>query len=264
MTPATRRTTTLICAAAVLWPTTGMADAAPPTQLACSPDEVHSFHVSKDAAGTPLRAGMSIAAGTRECDLSSMGAPTALPGGGWRFEWRDGGERRRIDIRRSGDGYTLAFEPAACGALRIPATATLAPKGKGCTESVDRIQAFVLFWRQLRDAIARDDGALLQRLAQPQVGFSEGDVRMKRPASVLREGASCLVSVFAPLGKVSLAEMLQATDTPRVDMRPVTYVNEGLIKVGGEAMAAVWTPQGWRISSLNASPAVFELCKSAG
>lgn len=258
-------TLSLLRSALLLWPALGMADAPPPTQLACSPDEVHSFHISKDAAGTPLRAGMGITAGTRECDITSRGAPTALPGGGWRFEWRDGGERRRIDVRRNGaDGYTLAFEPAACGTLRIPATATLATKAKGCTESVDRIQAFVLFWRQLRDAIARDDGALLQRLAQPQVGFSEGDARIKRPAAVLREGASCLVSVFAPLGKVSLAEMLQATDTPRIDMRPVTYVNDSLIKVGGEAMTAVWTPQGWRIASLNASPAVFELCKSAG
>lgn len=234
---------------------------APPKQLVCAPDDVHRYRVSHDASGAPLAVSVGIAAGTRECDFSSVGAPTALPDGAWRFEWQDEelGQRQRVDVRRSGaDGFALRFEPAACGALKLPATATLAPGGKGCSASVDRNGAFVQFWHQLQDALARNDGALLQRLSLPQLEFVEGPDIVKAPSTVMRTAARCLPRIVATTQRLEIRDML-GTQPPRLDMPPISRKGETRIDFAG-AMSLTWTPQGWRMDGFNASPDVFSRC----
>lgn len=236
-----------------------------PVQLMCSPDDLHTFVVTRDAAGAPLAVGMNIAAGARECGFSSAGPPTSRPGGAWRFDWQDDitRQRQRVDVQRIGtDGYALSFEPAACGALKIPATATLTAKGKGCAVSVDRHHAFVQFWHQLRDALARNDGMLLQRLALPQLEFVEGPDAMKAPASILRHAAACLPTVPTVDGNTDIGRILASEGQPRMDMPPVSRRGDSRVSFGG-AMSLRWTPQGWRMEGFNASRSVFSQCRPA-
>jgi hypothetical protein len=231
-----------------------------PTQLVCAPNDTLRLRVSREAAGAPREVGVGVTAGTRECDFTSRGAPAALPGGGWRFEWDDAvlGQRQRVDLRRDGAGYALAFEPAACGVLQLPATATLTPARRGCRVSVDRDAAFADFWRALRDAIAREDGAALQRLALPQLEFVEGPDIVRAPAAVLRGAARCLPDVPATTQRLSLRDML-AVPEPRLDMPPLSRKGESRIDFAG-AMSLRWTREGWRIDGFNASRSVFEQC----
>jgi hypothetical protein len=233
----------------------------PPTQLVCAADAIHRFRVSRDAAGTPREVSVSVAAGTRECDFTSAAAPQPQPDGSWRFEWRDEtlGQPQRVDVRRTGpDGYALAFAPASCGVLQIPAAATLAPAAPGCTVSVDRDGAFGQFWRQLHDALARGDGELLQQLSLPQLEFVEGSDIVKAPSSIMRGAARCLPDVPASTQRLSLREML-AADPPRLDMPPLSRKGESRIDFAG-AMSLRWTAQGWRIDGFNASRSVFQHC----
>ncbi|MGQ3053799.1 MAG: hypothetical protein ACT6S0_18635 [Roseateles sp.] len=235
---------------------------APPTQLICKPDGVHSYRVSHDAAGTPLAVSVSVAAGKRECDWASAGPPLAQADGGWRFDWTDTtlGQRQRVDVRRAaGAGYTLAFEPAACGALEIPAMAALAPKAAGCSVSVDRDGAFVQFWRQLRDALARGDGLLLQKLSLPQLDFVEGPDIVKAPATVMRRAARCLPDVTATTQRLDIRHMIAGDTPPRPDMPPLSRKGNERIDFAG-AMSLRWTPQGWRMDGFNASRNVFANC----
>lgn len=231
-----------------------------PTQLVCTPGDTLRLRVSRDATGAPREVGVGVTAGTRECDFTSRGAPAALPGGGWRFEWDDAvlGQRQRVDLRRDGAGYALAFEPAACGVLQLPSTATLAPAQRGCRESVDRDAAFVDVWRALREALAREDGAALQRLALPQLEFVEGPDIVRAPAAVLRGAARCLPDVPATTQRLSLRDML-AGEAPRLDMPPLSRRGESRIDFAG-AMSLRWTPEGWRIDGFNSSPGVFRRC----
>lgn len=234
----------------------------PPTQLICTPDGIHSFRVSRDAAGAPLAVSLSVSAGTRECDWASTGAPLAQADGSWRFDWNDPtlGQRQRVDVRRAGtDGYTLALEPAACGALKVPATATLAPAAKGCAVSVDRDGAFVQFWRQLRDALARGDGELLQQLSLPQLEFVEGPDIVKAPSSVMRGAARCLPDVTATTQRLDIRRMIAGDVPPRLDMPPLSRKGDARIDFAG-AMSLRWTAQGWRIDGFNASRDVFRNC----
>ncbi|HEY8880911.1 MAG TPA: hypothetical protein VIN03_25295 [Roseateles sp.] len=247
---------------ALLIPLAVQALPAPPTLLACAPDDVHRWAVSRDAAGTPLQVSVSIAAGARECDFLSAGAPKALSDGGWRFEWDDKfiGQHQRVDVKRVGaDGYTVALEPAGCGALKLPATATLTTAGKGCTVSVDRNGAFAQFWSQLRDALARGDGELLQQLSLPQLEFIEGPDIVKAPSSVMRRAARCLPRVTATTQRLEIRDMIAGDTPPRLDMPPLSLRGEGRIDFGG-AMDLKWTPQGWRMAGFNASRDVFSAC----
>lgn len=240
----------------------GQALPPPPTQLVCAPDDVHRWRVSRDAAGTPLRVSAGVAAGTRECDFASAGPPRPQPDGTWRFEWRDEllGQQQRVDVRRVGtDGYTLAFTPAACGALRIPASAALAPAAPGCTVSVDRDAAFEQFWRQLRDALAREDGALLQRLSLPQLEFVEGPDLVKAPSSIVRGAARCLAGLSATHSRREVRDMIAGDRPPRLDMPPLSRKGDSRIDFAG-AMSLRWTPAGWRMDGFNASRSVFEHC----
>lgn len=234
----------------------------PPTQLVCAPDNVHRFGVSRDASGTPLAVSVSIAAGTRECDFASTGAPVAQPDGAWRFDRQDAtlGQRQRVDVKRAGaDGYSLAFEPAACGVLKIPALATLTPGAKGCTVSVDRDGAFEQFWRQLRDALARGDGELLQQLSLPQLEFVEGPDIVKAPSSVMRRAARCLPRITATTQRLEIRDMIAGDTPPRLDMPPLSRKGDSRIDFAG-AMSLKWTPQGWRMDGFNASRDVFSSC----
>jgi hypothetical protein len=235
----------------------------PPTLLVCSPGESLTASVSHDATGAPLRAGVSVTSGTRECDLLTQG-PAVAADGGWRFEWTDdivGSTHYRATLRRAGTGgFMLALQPAQCGVLALPASVTLAPGAPGCEVREDRDGAFVQFWRQMRDAMARRDGELLQRLALPQPSFIEGPDLMKAPASLLRHSAACLATVTTTDGRGELGQLLKATDSPRLDMPPLSRRGEARVSVGG-AMTAAWTPQGWRIESLNADRASFAACK---
>ncbi|KQW49671.1 MULTISPECIES: hypothetical protein [unclassified Roseateles] len=242
--------------------TTHAATDLPPTQLVCQPDEVHSFRVSRDAAGAPLQVSLSVSAGARECDFASTGPAVAQADGSWRFDWTDAtlNQRQRVDVRRAGaDGYRLAFTPAACGALQVPATATLAPTAAGCAVSVDRDGAFVQFWRQLRDALARGDGELLQRLSLPQLEFVEGPDIVKAPSSVMRRAARCLPDVTATTQRLDIRSMIAGNTPPRLDMPPLSRKGEGRIDFAG-AMSLRWTPQGWRMDGFNASRDVFAKC----
>lgn len=234
----------------------------PPTQLVCAPDATTQWRVSRDAAGAPLQVSVSIAAGTRECDFRSAGVAVALPDGGWRFEWDDDilGQHQRVDVARAGaEGFTLRLKPAACGALKLPASVTMMPATQGCRVSVDRDGAFDQFWRQLRDALARADGELLQQLALPQLEFVEGPDIVKAPASVMRRAARCLPRVPAPTQRLELRDLLQAEQPPRLDMPPLSRKGEARIDFAG-AMDLRWTPQGWRMAGFNASRDVFEKC----
>ncbi|MDR7333385.1 hypothetical protein [Roseateles asaccharophilus] len=235
----------------------------PPTLLVCSSGESLTASVSHDATGAPLRAGVSVTSGTRECDLQTQGAAAAADGS-WRFEWTDavvGNIRYRATLRRAGTGgFTLALQPARCGGLALPASVTLAPAAPGCEAREDRDGAFLLFWRQLRDALTRRDGELLQRLALQQPSFIEGPDLMKAPASLLRHSAACLATVTTTDGRSDLGQLLKATDSPRLDMPPLSRRGAARVSVGG-AMTAAWTPQGWRIESLNADRASFAGCK---
>lgn len=236
---------------------------APPTQLVCQPAENLTVSVSRDSSGAPLSAGIYAASGTHECDVHTQGPAQAQADGSWQFEWLDriaGNTHYRASVRRTGDGYTLAFDPARCGTLALPATATLAAGGQGCGSRVDRDAAFVLFWRQLRDAVARRDGELLQRLSLPQLLFSEGPDMMRAPAAVIRNAAPCLARVTTTDGRSDLGRLLQATDTPRLDMPPLSRRGEARVSAGN-AMTALWTPQGWRLEWFNADRATFSACK---
>ncbi|MCE4555918.1 hypothetical protein [Pelomonas cellulosilytica] len=242
------------------------APAAPalPTQLVCKPDVNHVFSVSRYAVGTPLAVSASVSAGTRDCDFASTGSPTALPGGAWRFEWDDEtlGQRQRVDVSRAGaDGYTVAFNPATCGALRLPASVALSPSGRGCAVSVDRDGAFVQFWQQLRDALARRDGDLLQRLSLPQLEFVDGPDIVKAPSSIMRTAARCLPGVPATTKALDLGEILRSAEAPRLDMPPLSRRGDARIDFAG-AMSLTWTPQGWRMDGFNASPGVFSRCET--
>lgn len=234
----------------------------PPTQLVCSPDATTRWRVARDAAGTPVAVSVSIAAGTRECDFSSTGAPQTLPDGGWRFEWDDEllGQHQRVDVTRAGaDGFSLRPHPAACGALKLPAAVTLAPAARGCAVSVDRDGAFGQFWQQLRDALARNDGELLQQLSLPQLEFVEGPDIAKAPATVMRRAARCLPRVTATTQRLELRDLLKAEQPPRLDMPPLSRKGDSRIDFAG-AMDLKWTPQGWRMAGFNASRDVFQQC----
>lgn len=247
---------------ALLLPFAAQALPAPPTLLACAPDDIHHWAVSRDAAGTPLQVSASIAAGTRDCAFLSTGAPKALADGAWRFEWDDKitGQHQRVDVKRVGaDGYTFALEPAGCGVLKLPATATLAPAGKGCKVSVDRDGAFEQFWSQLRDALARGDGELLQQLSLPQLEFIEGPDIVKAPSSVMRRAARCLPRVTATMQRLEIRDMIAGDTPPRLDMQPLSRKGESRIDFAG-AMDLKWTPQGWRMAGFNASRDVFSAC----
>lgn len=234
----------------------------PPTQLVCAPDATTHWRVSRDENGGPQQVSVSIAAGTRECDFRSTGAAATLPEGGWRFEWDDEelGQRMRVDLKRAGaEGFELRLQPAACGALKLPAVVTLAPSARGCRVSADREGAFDQFWRQLRDALARNDGELLQQLALPQIEFVEGPDLVKAPASVMRRAARCLPRVGATTQRLELRDLLKAEQPPRLDMPPLSRKGDSRIDFAG-AMDLKWTAQGWRIAGFNASRDVFERC----
>lgn len=234
----------------------------PPTQLVCARDGSHRWRLSLDAAGLPRQVGAGIAAGTRECDFASEGPPTALAGGGWRFQWDDAvlGQRQRVDVRRAGaSGFVFHLDPAACGALKLPATVTLSPGAPGCTQAVDRDGAFEQFWQQLREALARGDGGQLQQLALPQLEFVEGPDIVRAPATVLRGAARCLPGVPATTQRLELRDLLARDAPPRPDMPPLSRKGDSRIDIAG-AMSLRWTAQGWRIDGFNTSPEVFRRC----
>lgn len=242
---------------------TAAPEAALPRQLVCAPDAQHRYRVSHDAAGQPLQLSVALNAGTRDCDFRSAGPARPQPDGGWRFEWQDDtlGQRQRVDVWRHAEGgYALAFTPAACGALQLPATVTLAPGAAGCSRSVDRDAAFDLFWQQLRAAVARGDGAALQQLSLPQLEFVEGPDILKVPASVMRQAARCLPGVPATTRRMTLRDLLAPEPPLRLDQPPVSRQGNARIDLAG-AMSLTWTAQGWRIDGFNTSPQVFRQCK---
>ncbi len=247
---------------------TGVAQAqvtqeAPPTLLVCRPSDNLSVSISHDGSGAPLGAGISATSGTHECDVHTQGPPLAQANGSWRFEWTDDTEGRRYrgTVGRAGQAYTLALEPARCGTLALPAIVSLSVHGRGCASRIDRDAAFVQFWRQLRDAVSRRDGEQLQRLSLPQLLFSEDPDTVKAPAAVIRHAAPCLAIVPTTDGRSDIGRLLQATDMPRLDMPPMSRRGESRISAG-DAMTALWTPQGWRLEWFNASRRVFSECGS--
>lgn len=235
-----------------------------PTQLVCQPSDSLTVSVSRDAAGAPLGAGLYVTSGTHECDLHTAGPASAQADGSWRFAWADKAQadtRYRATVKRDGpDGYTLAFEPARCGTLVLPTSATLAPKDKGCKTRVDRDGAFLIFWRQFRDAVFKRDGDMLQRLSLPQLEFTEGPDTLKAPSSIIRSAATCLTDVPTNSGDTDIGKLLKAADMPRLDMPPWSRRSDSAIDAGG-AFEARWTAKGWRLSYFNASRSVFSACR---
>ncbi|MDT7838665.1 hypothetical protein [Aquabacterium sp. OR-4] len=240
------------------------APAAPalPTRLACTPDPGHRVALSLDAQGVPLGASVAVAAGARECDLTTSGAPVLQADGRWRFAWRDErlGSEQLLIVQRGPAHYRIALQPAACGALQLPAFFVLAAQAPGCSVTVDRQAAFAQFWQALREALARDDGAALQGLSLPRLSFVEGPDEVTAPASVMRQAARCVPGVPAPVQRLSLGSLLQAAEAPRLDMPPLHLRQNREISVAG-AMTLAWTPQGWRIQGFNASPSVMRDCQ---
>lgn len=235
-----------------------------PTRLACRIGEHLGAHLSRDGDGRPLGAGVWATSGTHECDVQAQGPATATTDGGWRFEWTDPVQRLmhyRLTVKPAGAaGHSLTLEPPRCGTLALPAIVTLPARDKACESGIDRDAAFVLFWRQLREAIARRDGERLQRLALPQPLFAEGPDLVKAPAALLRHAAPCLAGVTTTDGRTDLGRLLQATDTPRLDMPPLSRRGDARVSLGGAA-AVLWTPQGWRLESFNADRASFSACR---
>ena len=234
-----------------------------PTLLTCRVSDALSVHLSLDSAGTPLGGGFDASSGTHECSVQTQGPPTAADGA-WRFAWTDAveGSSYRATVRRAGaEGYSLALAPARCGTLALRRRPRSLPGRQAANRGSTGDGAFVLFWRQLRDAVAKRDGEQLQRLSLPQLLFSEGPDMMKAPASVMRRGAACLADV--PTGDVrsDLGRLLQATDTPRLDMPPLSRRGDARVSVG-DAMTALWTAQGWRLEYVNADRASFTRCGS--
>jgi hypothetical protein len=223
---------------------------------------VHRVALTLDDKGAPLGASVSIAAGTRECDLATQGNPTATATGGWRFAWQDTelGAAYTAQVERSGSGYTLRLQPAACGVLAMPASFALAAAAKGCTTTVDRQAAFVQFWREFRTAVAGNDGETLVRLSLPQIEFIEDPDTVKAPASVMRHAARCVPDVPAPVQRTDMRTMLKTLTDPRLDMPPLSLRKNSLVSLAG-AMTAAWTPEGWRIQGFNASPSVMRECR---
>lgn len=239
-----------------------LASAALPVQLSCTPDRVHRVALTLDEKGAPLGASVSVAAGSRECDLATQGNATATVTGGWRFAWQDDelGAPYTAQVERSGSGYTLRLQPAACGVLAMPASFTLAAGTKACTTTVDRQAAFVQFWREFRTAVARNDGETLVRLSLPQLEFIEDPDTVKAPASVMRHAARCVPDVPAPVQRTDLRAMLKTLTDPRLDMPPLSLRKNSTVSLAG-AMTAAWTPEGWRIQGFNASPSVMRECR---
>lgn len=235
----------------------------PPTLLSCSPDDINRFAVRLDGDGTPLAAGASVVAGTRDCDLFSSGPAQVQPDGSWRFAWNDASLNQpyTMKVARSGTSYRVSVSPAQCGPLRLESGATLTPGAKGCQSSVDRNGALVQFWRALRDAVARDDGALLQRLSLPKVQFAEGPDAMEAPSSIMRTGARCLTYVVAPVKGPSIGQWIAGAQEPQIDMGPVSSIQGGGLSISDGAMTLAWTPRGWRIESMNASRSIMSKCK---
>lgn len=243
---------------------TSAADAALPRQLVCTPDAQHRYRISHDAAGQPLQVSVGVNAGSRDCDFRSAGPARPQAGGSWRFEWQEEvlGQRQRVDVQRNGSaGYVLAWSPAACGALALPPTVTLVPGAAGCSTSVDRDAAFDLFWRQLREAVARGDGQALQTLALPRLEFVEGPDIVKLPASVLRTAARCVPGVPATTRQLTLRDLLAPEQPPRLDQPPLSRQGDTRIDLAG-AMSLTWTAQGWRIDGFNTSADVFRRCRA--
>lgn len=232
-----------------------------PTRLACQPDPNTRWALSRDGSGAPRQVSVSVTAGTRECDFASSGPPTALPEGGWRFDWQDEvlGQRQRVDVLQTGDGFLVRPQPAACGALRLPTAVTLAPRATGCAVAVDRDGAFEQFWQQLREALARQDGERLQQLSLPQLEFVDGPDLVQAPARVMRRAARCLPRVTATTRPIELRDLLKPEQAPRLDMPPLSRKGDSRIDVAG-AMSLRWTAQGWRMDGFNTSPDVFEKC----
>lgn len=239
-----------------------LASAALPTLLSCTPDRVHRVALTLGEQGAPLGASVSVAAGTRECDLSTQGSATATATGGWRFAWQDEdlGAAYTAQVERAGAGYTLRLQPAACGVLTLPASFTLSAAAKGCTTSVDRQAAFTQFWREFRTAVARNDGETLVRLSLPQLEFIEDPDAVKAPASVMRHAAKCIPDVPAPVQRTDMRALLKTLTEPRLDMPPLSLRKNSVVSFAG-AMTAVWTPEGWRIQGFNASPSVMRECR---
>lgn len=233
-----------------------------PTLLVCHPSENLSASLSYDSRGLLLGAGVYATSGTHECGLQSQGGGTAQTDGAVKFSWtaEDEGRRYAATVKRvGGDGYTLSFQPAGCGTIALPTSFTLSAKGRGCQTSVDRDEAFVLFWRQLKDAIARRDGDLLQSLSLPQLEFSPDAGTVKAPASVIRHAAACLPAIVTTESGTDIGQMMKTIDRPQLDRPPLSRVGDGRVSAG--AFSAKWTAQGWRLEWFNTSPAVLSNCK---
>ena len=234
-----------------------------PTQLVCHPSDNLTANISYEASGALLGAGVYATSGTHECSVQSQGVGVAQPDGSVRFAWTDeveGNKRYQAIVKRVGnEGYTLALQPAGCGTIALPAAIALSTQGKACKARVDRDAAFVLFWRQLREAIARRDGELLQRLSLPQLEFSPDSGTVKAPASVIRNAATCIPGIVTTESGTDIGKMLKAIDTPQLDKPPLSRVADNRVSTG--AFEARWTAQGWRLSWFNTSPAVFSTCK---
>lgn len=234
-----------------------------PTQLVCRPNDNLTANISHDASGALLGAGVYATSGTHECSVQSQGAGVVQPDGSVRFQWTEeveGNKRYQATVKRvGGDAYTLALQPAGCGTIALPASIALSTQGKACKPRVDRDAAFVLFWRQLREAVNRRDGELLQRLSLPQLEFSPDSGTVKAPASILRHAGACISDIVTTESGTDIGKMLKAIETPRLDKPPLSRLGDNRVSTG--AFEARWTAQGWRLAWFNTSPAVFAGCK---
>ena len=232
-----------------------------PTELVCDINASVSAWLNLDASGKPFVAGVYTSAGTRECDLLSQQPAQTQGEEGWRFEWSDStASRHRIDVRRSDKGtprerYVLSLAPASCGALALPARMELARADTRCHSKVSREGAFVLFWRQLRQAVLERDAQRLQALAVAQPAFAEGPDSPKAPASLLAQGVRCMASLPGPQGR-ALEQVLRSVETPLdgLHFRTESDTRRSI----GDGLGMKWTSAGWRIDFLGGERAIFK------
>jgi len=255
------------------------ATAAPPQRLACRPEPGQLFAIGLDASGSPQALSVQTSAGSRECELRSRGRPTKIDadrddvgsagadsGSGWRFEWQDEllATHYRAQLRALGQGaFELALDPAQCNGLALPARLSLDPRISGCRMEPDRDAAFRQFWADLRDSMARKDGAALQGLALAKLAFAEGPDSVTASSRLLARGLPCLAVL--PLAKKpgrQLRHLLAERPELELSSPELRQDNPDQVDIGGVLGLRWLAQQGWRLDWINASRSVLAECRS--
>lgn len=241
--------------------------AATPSVLRCQVDANTELRVSFDGAGRPAAVGASVVAGTRDCEIDSAAPPRAdADGKTWHFDaWREPLDTQRgsARLRREASGWSLAWQPAACGALALPAERRLGTGQEGCWQEPDRAAMLDDFWQQLRRALSAQDGVALVALAQARPKF--GGQAAER--GLLGEGIGCIVALplrTAPQ-PLALSSLLGDAQAMRGNLQ-VRWIGRDRVRIG-QALELAWQEGSavdghWAISAVGAEPDRLRGCAS--